>query len=86
MARSHLGTQAPVPAHPRHDVLRRGRGARHVSIDMDHGQTTEAGVLHGDCYRMRLAFVMLGVWRLHLHVTRDGLAETVTIVLPSVGL
>lgn len=56
------------------------------SIDMDHGHTTEQGVLHEGCYRMPLSFAMPGAWRLVIHVVRGGTPETLTVVLPDVGL
>ena len=58
----------------------------YVSMDMDHGHTMEHGVFHEDCYRMPLSFVMPGSWRLVIHVARGGTDETVTLVLPDVGL
>ena len=57
----------------------------YVSMDMDHGHTMERGVLHEGCYRMPLAFVMPGSWRLVIHVARGGTEETLTVVLPDVG-
>lgn len=58
----------------------------YVSMDMDHGHTVEHGVLHENCYRMPLSFAMPGSWRLLVHVVRGGTDDTVTLVLPEVGL
>ncbi len=58
----------------------------YVSMDMDHGHTIERGVLHEGCYRMPLVFLMPGSWRLVIHVVRGGTEETLTVVLPDVGL
>lgn len=58
----------------------------YASIDMDHGHTLEHGVLHENCYQMPLSFAMPGSWRLLIHVVRGPTDDTVTLVLPEVGL
>ncbi|HEU5288219.1 MAG TPA: hypothetical protein VFV20_07440 [Candidatus Limnocylindria bacterium] len=58
----------------------------YASIDMDHGHTLERGVLHENCYQMPLSFAMPGSWRLLIHVVRGPTDDTVTLVLPDVGL
>lgn len=58
----------------------------YVSMDMDHGHTVERGVLHENCYQMPLSFAMPGSWRLQIHVVHGAADETVTLVLPEVGL
>ncbi|HZP94964.1 MAG TPA: hypothetical protein VFC31_01320 [Candidatus Limnocylindria bacterium] len=58
----------------------------YASIDMDHGHTVEHGVLRENCYQMPLSFAMPGSWRLMIHVVRGATDETVTVVLPEVGL
>ncbi len=58
----------------------------YASMDMDHGHTIEHGVMHEGCYQMPLAFAMPGSWRLVIHVVRGGTEETLTVVLPDVGL
>jgi len=60
--------------------------ASYESMDMDHGSTVEPGVLHGDCYRVRLSFIMPGAWRVVVHVAHDGVEESLTLVLPQAGL
>lgn len=56
------------------------------SLDMDHGHIIERGVLHERCYEMPLSFAMPGRWRLLIHVVRDADEDTVTLLLPEVGL
>jgi hypothetical protein len=58
----------------------------YVSMDMDHGHTIEHGVMHGNCYQMPLSFAMPGSWKLVVHVVRGGSDESVTLVLPEVGI
>jgi hypothetical protein len=58
----------------------------YASMDMDHGHMVEHGVMHEGCYQMPLTFAMPGSWRLVIHVVRAGTEETLTVVLPEVGL
>ncbi len=60
--------------------------AQYESIDMDHGRTTSTGSPHEGGYRMPLAFEMPGAWRVVVRIARGGTEETITIVLPAVGL
>ena len=58
----------------------------YASLDMDHGHMVERGVFHENCYQMRLSFAMPGRWRLLVHVVRGASEDTVTVLLPEVGL
>lgn len=55
------------------------------SIDMDHGRTTAAGIPDDSGHHVPLEFLMPGAWRLVLEITRGGITDKVTLVLPEVG-
>lgn len=58
----------------------------YASLDMDHGSTTTVAAEHEGAYRVPLEFVMPGRWRLVVRITRGDVQETLTILLPEVGL
>jgi YtkA-like protein len=55
-------------------------------MDMDHGTEQIAANFQGGVYGMRLSFGMPGSWKLVVHIVRGAREETVTLVLPWVGL
>ncbi|HEY3218944.1 MAG TPA: FixH family protein [Candidatus Limnocylindria bacterium] len=55
-------------------------------LDMDHGTEKISATLRDGLYQMRLSFGMPGSWRLVVHVKRGGAEETITLVLPWIGL
>ena len=60
--------------------------AEYESLDMDHGiERVQARVADGG-YRMRLSFAMQGTWRVIIHVARGPSDDSLTLVLPWVGL
>lgn len=60
--------------------------AQYESIDMDHGRTTSTSAPHEGGYRMPLVFEMPGSWKVVVRIVRAGAEETITIVLPAVGM
>jgi len=60
--------------------------AEYESLDMDHGVERVQAKPRLGGYRMRLSFAMQGSWRVVIHITRGIVEDTVTLVLPSVGL
>lgn len=59
--------------------------AEYESLDMDHGRMTAPSIAHEGGYRMPLEFEMKGSWRIQLHISRAGVDEKVTLVLPVAG-
>jgi YtkA-like protein len=55
-------------------------------LDMEHGTETIPATVRDGFYQMHLSFGMPGSWRLVVHVKRDAAEETITLVLPWIGL
>jgi hypothetical protein len=55
-------------------------------LDMEHGTETIPATVRDGFYQMHLSFGMPGAWRLAVHVKRGGVEETITLVLPWIGL
>ena len=60
--------------------------AQYESLDMDHGRTSARSTPLEGAYRVPLSFEMPGAWKILIHVTRGGVDETVTLVLPLAGV